>query len=310
MDTTTRQAIFAAARGQHGVFTSAQAAELGATDRHLSSMRNQAVIHRVRRGVWRISGAPLTDHATAMATVLAHGDGALLARSSAAWVWEVPGHRLEPIDVLHRRDVHRPVVGGTRTSRCVGEPDATVRDGIPVTTPARTIFDLAGAQHPLRTRHDLNNLTSRGLLDLESLQLTLDRLAKRGRPGIALMRRLIDELEAKGAPAGSNLELLVEELLETAGFRRLHRQLPLYDEAGFIARVDFGDPPSRLAIEVDSDRFHMGLVDREIDETKAKRIAAIGWSLVRITEHEVWHQRNDLLARLRLVRRSTRAHAA
>jgi hypothetical protein len=90
------------------------------------------------------------------------------------------------------------------------------------------------------------------------------------------MRRLIEELEAKGTPAGSNLELVVEELLEAAGFRQLRRQIPLYDETGYIARVDFGDPNIRLAIEVDSDRFHMGPVDREIDTAKSERIAAIG----------------------------------
>ena len=112
------------------------------------------------------------------------------------------------------------------------------------------------------------------------------------------MRRLIDELEAKGAPAGSNLELVVEELLEIAGFRRPRRQFPLYDEQGFIARVDFGDRRAQLAIEVDSDRFHMGLVDRVIDESKSERITAIGWTLVRITEREVWHERARRLPRL------------
>jgi very-short-patch-repair endonuclease len=310
MNTTTRQALFAAARGQHGVFTTAQAEALGLDGHVLRSLQRAGVIESLRRGVWRVAGAPATDQSVAMATVLAHGDQALLARSSAAWLWDVPGHRLDPIDVLHRRDVHQPVIGGTRTSRCVGEDDATRRDGIPVTTPARTIFDLAGVQHPLRTRNDLNNLTSRGLLDLETLLVTLDRLAKRGRPGIALMRRLIDELEAKGTPAGSNLELRVEDLLEAAGFRQLRRQLPLYDDEGFIARVDFGDPMVKLAIEVDSDRFHMGLVDRDIDASKSRRIHAIGWSLERITERQVWHERDELLSRLRAARARARRSAA
>jgi very-short-patch-repair endonuclease len=310
MDTTTRQALFAVTRGQHGVFTTAQAWALGIDGQVVRSLERTGVIESLRRGVWRIAGAPPSDHSLAMAAVLAHGDQALLARSSAAWLWDVPGHRLEPTDVLHRRDVHLPVAGGARTSRCLGAEDATVREQIPVTTPARTIFDLAGIQHPLRTRNDLNNLTSRGLLDIEMLHVTLDRLARRGRPGIALMRRLIDELEAKGTAAGSNLELRVEELLETAGFRQLRRQLPLYDDEGFIARVDFAEPMVKLAIEVDSDRFHMGLVDREIDAAKSRRIHAIGWSLERITEREVWHERADLLVRLRHIRRAAQARAA
>jgi very-short-patch-repair endonuclease len=309
MDTTTRQELFAVARGQHGIFTTRQARALGLSGHALGALHRTGTVEPIRRGLWRISGAPATHHGVAMAAVLAHGSTALLARSSAAWLWGIPGHRLEPVDVLQGRGIDRPVIGGTHTSRCVGDEDATVRDGVPATTPARTIFDLAGAQHPLRTRRDLNNLTARGLLDLDVLDAALDRLARRGRSGIAVMRRLIEELEAKGCPAGSNLELVVEELLETAGFRQLRRQLPLYDQAGYIARVDFGDPSSRLALEVDSDRFHMGLVDREIDAEKSERIAAIGWTLVRITELEVWHERAELLTRLRRAREALRRAA-
>jgi very-short-patch-repair endonuclease len=309
MDTTTKHELFAVARGQHGVFTTGQARALGLSGHALGALHRTGTVESIRRGLWRISGAPATRHSVAMAAVLGHGSAALLARSSAAWLWDIPGHRMEPVHVLQGRELDRPVIGGTRTSRCVGEEDATVRDGIPTTTPARTIFDLAGVQHPLRTRRDLNNLTARGLLDIDVLNVALDRLATRGRSGIALMRRLIEELEAKGCPAGSNLELLVEELLETAGFRKLRRQLPLYDEAGYIARVDFGDASIRLAIEVDSDRFHMGLVDREIDAEKSERIAAIGWTLVRISELEVWHQRSELITRLRQARHDLRRAA-
>ncbi len=103
---------------------------------------------------------------------------------------------------------------------------------------------------------------ARGLATLAQLDAALDRLARRGRSGITTMRELIAEAHDAGAPAGSNLELVTQDILETAGFGQIERQVPIYDAEGFIARVDFGDRRRRIAVEVDSDRFHGGLVDR------------------------------------------------
>ena len=58
----------------------------------------------------------------------------------------------------------------------------------------------------------------------------------------------------------------------------------------------------RIAFEVDSDRFHLGLVDRMLDEAKTARLDAISWTVVRITERELWRERPSLIRRLRQVR--------
>ena len=139
------------------------------TEDQLRTWTRSGVAGRDGRGVWRLRGVPETTEQQAMAAVLHQGHGALLARSSAAWLWDVPGHPLGPIDVLHRRDEHMPTAARRHTSRCLDDVDSTVRRGIPVTTPTRTLFDLAGQQHPLRTRRDLNNLMARGLVTLPLL---------------------------------------------------------------------------------------------------------------------------------------------
>jgi very-short-patch-repair endonuclease len=302
MDTTSRRVLLERAASQHGVFTTAQAVEAGVTSKQLAALERSQVVGRLARGVWRVTGSPGGPSASASAVVLSQGPGAFLARSSAAWLWDVPGHRSEPVEVLHRRDVHRPATATTHTSRALGPDDVTTRDGIPVTTPTRTLFDLAGGQHPLRTRQDLNNLMGRGLVTVPLLEEALDRLAQRGRPGITVMRRLIEEAADKSVAVGSNLELLVEEILETAGYRHMARQVPACDGQGFIARVDFADRARRIAVEVDSERFHHGLVDRQLDDAKTSRLEAAGWTVVRIPEHEVWHDRAALVTRLRKLR--------
>ena len=174
--------------------------------------------------------------------------------------------------MLHRRDDHIPTSARRHTSRCLGEIDVDPAARDPGDDADKDGLRPGRAATPWRTRRDLNNLMARGLVTLPLLEAALERLARRGRSGIVVMRRLIEEAEAKRAPADSNLELLVEEILETAGFRVVERQLPIYDDDGFIARVDFGDRCRRLAIEVDSDRFHGGLVDRKLDVGKPARL--------------------------------------
>jgi very-short-patch-repair endonuclease len=201
--------------------------------------------------------------------------------------------------MIRSRGEHDPCVGTAHTSRALDGRDLTVRRGLRVTTPTRTIFDLAGCQHPARTRRDLNDLWSRGLVSLELLDDAMARLSCKGRPGITTMRRLVEELRELGVPAGSNLELSVEGLFPLAGLRGMRRQVEIGGGSGVIARVDFADLELSIVVEVDSDRFHHGLVDRQLDATKTARLQALGLTVVRITEQEVWHDRSTLVARLR-----------
>ena len=301
MSRTSRRDVLEVAASQYGLFSARQARSTGLTPRMLQHWAISGEITSLERGVWGISGAPDSLERRALAVVLSHGHGAALCRSSAAWLWKLPGRRLEPIVVIRQRDEHLPSTASSRTSRLLEGTDVTVRRGIPVTTPVRTVFDLAGRQHPERTRKDLNDLMARGLVTTAILDEALDRLAARGRTGIRTMRELIAEVHEKGVPAGSALELVVEDLLDTAGYRHMERQVPVHDRHGFIARLDFGDRRRRIAIEVDSDRFHHGLIDRQLDRRKTVRLEACGWTVVRIAEPEIWHERSALVSRLRNV---------
>jgi very-short-patch-repair endonuclease len=299
MDATPTEAVLSLAATQHSLFTTKQALTCGLSHDELGTWARHGRIARASKGVWMVAGAAPTRERDARAVLLAHGHGAVLCRSSAAWCWEVPGHPLAPVQVLRGRDQHLPGIATARTSRALAPCDITQRRGLRVTAPTRTIFDLAGTQHPDRTRRDLNGLMARGLTTLELLDEALDRLAAKGRSGIATMRALIAEAHEKGAPAGSNLELTAEEILGLAGMRAMRRQVEICDADGFVARVDFGDPHLRLIVEVDSDRFHHGPVDRQLDDHKTARLEASGWTVIRVTEQEIWHGRTALVNRLR-----------
>jgi very-short-patch-repair endonuclease len=306
MDSETIHRLLSIAASQHSIFTTAQAEAHGVSREVLRNWARNGRIARMERGIWTIAGVAPSPDRRAQATLLAHGRDASLCRSSAAWVWDVPGHELDPVQVIRRRDAHLGVPDISHTSRRLDNADLTERRGLLVTTPTRTIFDLAAGQHPDRTRRDLNALMACGLITLDLLDENLDRLAARGRAGITTMRELIAEAHEKGAPAGSNLELRVEEMLRMARLRTMQRQLEICDDAGLVARVDFGEPDLRIVIEVDSDRFHHGLLDRQIDEAKTSRLEAVGWTVLRISEREIWYERDALLHRLRRLGDETR----
>jgi very-short-patch-repair endonuclease len=234
----------------------------------------------------------------AMAAVLGRRYRSALALDSAAWVWRLPGHALEPIALVSVRGRHDPGLGSAHTSTCLDVSDLTIRRGLPVTTPTRTIFDLAGRQHPERTARDLNTLMGAGLVRLGQLQTQLTRLACKGRPGITVMRELIERIDGGEAPTESGLELRCRDILAEAGFVGLAQQVVLGDEEGVIARVDFCDRAMRIVIEVDSDRYHGGLLDRMLDATKTERLETAGWTVVRITEQEIFWGRSALVRRL------------
>ncbi len=297
--TTDRNPILGLAAQQFGLFTTRQANELGLSIRTLQRWEASGGVRLADRSVWAVSGCPVTSEQRALTAVLRHGSSAVLAGASAAWLWRLPGRLPEPFEVARTRGARAPEGQSARTSRCFDPVDVTLRRGLPATTPVRTIFDLAGRQHIERTRKDLNDLMGRGLVTLELLDSGLERLAKRGRPGITVMRELIADAHEKGVPAGSNLELVVEDILDQAGYRDMERQVPIYDQEGFIARVDFGDRRRLIAIEVDSERYHHGLLDRALDASKSRRLERCGWVLERITEREVWWERAQLVSRLR-----------
>jgi very-short-patch-repair endonuclease len=299
MNTDARIALLSLAGEQHGLFTTAQALDHGLGPDVLRQWARTGALRRVRRSVWVVVGAPATNEQSVLGVVLQHGHEAVAVDRTAAWLWRVPGHLPGEPRVLRPRGEHISRAGGSRTSTRIDAIDRTVRRGIPVTSPVRTIFDLAGRQHPERTKRDLNHLMGRGLIRVPQLDDALSRLGRRGRAGITSMRTLIAEVHEKGAPAGSNLELVVEDILDQLGFRNMERQVPIHDEDGFIARVDFGDRDRRIAVEVDSDRFHGGLIDRTLDAAKTARIQEAGWALERVTEEEVWWRRSEVTTRLR-----------
>lgn len=88
---------------------------------------------------------------------------------------------------------------------------------VPVTSPARTVFDLAGSLHPGRAERLLDWMWNERLLDGRTLDRTVAELAARGRRGSTLMRELAADRGPDYVPPASGLERRFIQILSQRG---------------------------------------------------------------------------------------------
>lgn len=258
----------------------------------------EVVRQRVRRGilvprgprVLLVAGSPPTWRQDLMAAVLDAGPLAAASHEAAAAVLGLPGYWAGPLDVSRPRKAQRglPLLGELHEPCYLPEHHITVMDGIPVTTLPRTLFDLAGVPGAWleRTRRAVQNAISRNPAVLAGLHRMLEELSVQGRPGITDMRTILDEEPAGYVAPASGLEARVIALLDEAGVET-ERQVDLGGDS-WIGRVDLKVVGTPVVIEVDSAIHHGSRADRQRDRIRDESLAAAGFTVVRITECEVF----------------------
>ena len=139
---------------QQGLVTHGQLTSFGVGERTIKRWTESGRLRPVHREVYAFGPRPLTKHGKWLAAVLAMGPGAFLSHRSAAAFW---GLTRDPpkVDVTAPRGKQvRPGRKGIQVHRCRFEPDeVTTRGGIPASTVARTLFDLAERSQPYELKN-------------------------------------------------------------------------------------------------------------------------------------------------------------
>ena len=291
------------AGAQHGVVARRQL--------RLAEIRSDAIDCRVAGGrlipesprVFRVGGAPNDLQARIMCVVLDSGSTVVVSHYSAASLWALPGFRSEPVHVTSRRHgvVRAELLGTVHEPRCLLPRHVTEVDGIPITTPARTLFDLAGCRDVSTKRLErlVDAMWSRRIVSYAALHKMLGDLAKRGRPGIRAMREVLADRPADYVAPESGLESRFRDLAHLAGFRDLRRQVDVSGDDGWIGRVDFCQVDRRLIFEIGDGLFHGSMSDRRRDRDRRLALEREGWLVVEIDGFDIFHRSKLLMARLR-----------
>ncbi len=282
------------AERQHGVIARRQARALGAGSEHLRRRIESPDWEALSSRVLRLVGSRRTFRQRCMAATLDLGAGGAVSHESAAALWRLPGF---PIGAMHvSRRTGRSALSAVHRTHL---PECHVWrvEGIPVTTAARTIFDLAGVLHPGRTERALDSALARRLTTVGGLLHVTEELAGPGRPGSPLMRRLLADRAGAYVPPESNLEARFQAIGKKAGLDSLVRQRDV-GGTDWVGRVDYLDPHRKLIVEIDSDVHHTSLLDQAADVRRDEALRRAGYAIVRLKEHEVWHQPEEVVRRL------------
>jgi very-short-patch-repair endonuclease len=239
-----------------------------------------------------------------MGAILYAGPSSAAAGEAAAWVWELDGFRASIVEVStlgrkkppQRMPSGRPLVLHRVDQHLVAEI-VSVSD-LPVTSPRRTILDLAGRKHR-RTGRSLDEALRRGLTTLGEIWLLYEEEWIRGRRGVAILRDLLVERTPGEAPTQSDLEDLLRDVVRDF---QLPHPVPQFEvHLGSVAiHVDFAYPDRYLAIECDGFAHHADRVAFDQDRERDIELQARGWRVLRFTWAKLRYEPDYVARQIRL----------
>jgi very-short-patch-repair endonuclease len=219
-----------------------------------------------------------------MAATLACGKGAVVSHRSAGALLGLLDVGPVVIDVIALPARGRKI-DGIRFHR-VRPPrrdEVGTVDGIPCTSPARTVVDLASVVGTRTLRSAFERAAQRRMLDIAAIEAAADP----GRRGVRALRVLVDEWR-RAAPVSrkrrlkSPLEAKVLPLLVQRGLSAPLSNAPVKISNGQI-EVDFLWPHHRFVVEADSRDFHGTDVAFERDRWRDRELLAAGYATLRVT---------------------------
>jgi very-short-patch-repair endonuclease len=286
--------LAALAATQFGVVGRSQLRALGLTDAGIARRVAAGRLHRVRRAVYAVGHTALGGHARWLAAVLACGPGAVLSHASAAALWELRPSDAARIDVTVRGPSrHRGPGLHVHRARGLRAEDVATERGIPVTSPARTIIDLAAT---LRADRALERVLDRAevlrLIDVRGLMAAAD--AHAGHRGAARLRRILAEHVSGTTVTRSELE---ERMLALCRERGLPRPRVNHFVAGL--EVDFLFPAHAVVVEADSWTHHGSRAGFERDRERDATLALAGHRVLRFTHRQMTHEPATVAAAIR-----------
>ncbi|HVL89580.1 MAG TPA: DUF559 domain-containing protein [Actinomycetota bacterium] len=280
---------------RHGVVSRAEALAAGAS---ASAIQRRLALGRWRLifpGVYVVEGNPPSWRQTLLAACLAAGPDAVASHTAAAALRSLAGFKESRIEITAARSGVRHRRFTVHRVRSLPASEVTRVDGIPVTTVARTLVDLAATQ------------------PLDSVEIALDDALHRRLVTAAQIRRVIERDRIRGGPAIRDLlaarpagVTVPESPLETMFVRLVHDHglpQPTHQHAlrlgGRRMRLDFAYPQAKVAIEADGYRHHNGRRSWESDRERRNLLTAAGWRVLQITWTDVDEHPAETASRIR-----------
>jgi very-short-patch-repair endonuclease len=265
--------VTALAARQHGVVSASQLHRLGWSPSQIKSSLRTGWLTAIHRRVYAVGVPVLSVRGRLAAALLACGPGAVVSHRAAAVLWRlldwadgaidvsVPGRHVRPRDGIR---VHR--VGPLHPR------DRRKRHGLPVTSPALTVLDLAAIDTGL-AEEAWNEALLHRLVSVSGMVGLLDR--RKGHRGTGAMREL---LELGDGFSRREAERILHRLIGDAGLPQPRRNVIVHGH-----ELDFWWPELRLNVEMDGYRWHSTRARLNRDHERDAELTARGVSVLRIS---------------------------
>jgi very-short-patch-repair endonuclease len=273
---------------QQGIVTRAQMVAAGLSRHAIAGHVGNGWLVARHRGVYQLGafGGPFADE---MAALLACGPHGVLSHWAAAALFELCSRAGRPVDVTitQGRAGRRP---GIRVHRPTALPpcDVVLKHGLMVTTPARTLVDLAAST----TRAELERLTEEAQVQRLASPAELLAVIARGtgRPGVRRMRSVVDSID-EPLFTRSEAEKRLRALCRSAAL-----PLPRMNVKRAGWEVDAVWDVQRLVVEVDGYKFHSTRAKFERDRRKDADLTLAGYRVLRITWRRLTRESPQVIA--------------
>ncbi|MGO8877006.1 MAG: type IV toxin-antitoxin system AbiEi family antitoxin domain-containing protein [Acidimicrobiales bacterium] len=308
--------LSALAATQRGLVTRAQACGLGCSDRLLRRLCDRGAMDRTGRGVYRFTAVPISFEQEVLAACLTVR-GAAACGVTAMRLYgfdpgkavreQTPGPDVASAAKRHQRRGSAIVV---HVPRRLPDTDLTTRAGILVTSPVRTLIDVAHVVpagtlerfigHLLATKAVVPRRLQRLAADLQDDHRIYSRRGSRA------LRQALARAGVDTSP-DSVLEHRALCLLRLAGLPEPKPQWRVHEAGRFHAVVDFAWPECRIALEVDGFRWHSDPGSFAHDRRRSNRLQELGWLVYHTTHTELEEDAPELWRQIRAALEAVRS---
>jgi very-short-patch-repair endonuclease len=248
--------------------------------------------------VFRLAGSPHSWLQDLMVGCLAWGSGTAVSHRSGAALWELEARHHGAVELTVPRSRRRAGPGLVHR-HLLPAADVTTIGRIPVTTPSRTIIDLASVLPQDAVEEALDDALRRGMASIPSLRRRLAAIGRPGRKGTAMMRRLLESRDPSVAVPESVFERRLLHVFRRAGLPEPKLQHEIRSDGRLVAVVDFAYPQAILAIEADGYRWHSGRARWDHDRTRRNRLTLLGWRIIHVTWTDLTHHPDAVIEAVR-----------
>jgi AbiEi antitoxin C-terminal domain len=282
------------ASDEWGVLSLEELRECGLSDGAVRARANGGWLHRIYRQVYAVGHPGISIEGRFLAAVKSLGRDALLSHFAASAHWGfVDWDGRHPEVTVPRQGIARRKGIRVHCTSVLEPRDVMRHKGIPVTSPARTLVDLAAVASEKLLRTAVRRALAQRRVSVRQLLATRRRLGSRR--GSARLNRVL----MTAAPTRSELEDVVLDLIVDAGFVRPDVNKPLL-LAGRRVVPDFRWPEQRVVVEADSRTWHDNPVARQDDVERQALLEAHGDRVLPVTWRQAVARGRETVARIAL----------